>query len=54
MLGGEASSWELVGSYLGGVSLGLRVFNHYGPTETTVGVLTYAVELAASAARRVP
>ncbi|HLK61112.1 MAG TPA: amino acid adenylation domain-containing protein [Chthonomonadaceae bacterium] len=42
VLGGEASSWDLVGR-IRAASPALRVYNHYGPTETTVGVLTYAV-----------
>src|SRR6185437_15786609 len=43
VLGGEASSWELV-DRLARLAPGVRVANHYGPTETTVGVLTYAVD----------
>jgi amino acid adenylation domain-containing protein len=42
VLGGEASSWELV-SRIQALRSGCRVLNHYGPTETTVGVLTYEV-----------
>src|SRR5579871_1022001 len=42
VLGGEASSWELM-ERVKRAAPSLRVFNHYGPTETTVGVLTYAV-----------
>lgn len=37
LLGGEASSWDLVKSVQGFAPRCL-VFNHYGPTETTVGV----------------
>ncbi len=40
ILGGEASSWELI-QQVKGRGAGCRVLNHYGPTETTVGVLTY-------------
>jgi amino acid adenylation domain-containing protein len=43
VLGGEASSWELV-SRLERLAPAMRILNHYGPTETTVGVLTHAVE----------
>jgi amino acid adenylation domain-containing protein len=42
VLGGEASSWELV-ARIEALAPGCRIANHYGPTETTVGVLTYAV-----------
>ena len=40
VLGGEASSWDLI-QQVKGRGAGCRVLNHYGPTETTVGVLTY-------------
>jgi len=40
VLGGEASSWDLI-QQVKGREAGCRVLNHYGPTETTVGVLTY-------------
>jgi thioesterase domain-containing protein len=40
ILGGEASSWDLI-QQVKGRGAGCRVLNHYGPTETTVGVLTY-------------
>ncbi|MFT3774237.1 MAG: amino acid adenylation domain-containing protein [Minicystis sp.] len=43
VLGGEASSWELL-DRIERLSPGTRVMNHYGPTETTVGVLTFPVE----------
>jgi amino acid adenylation domain-containing protein/non-ribosomal peptide synthase protein (TIGR01720 family) len=43
ILGGEASSWELV-ERIESLAPSLRIVNHYGPTETTVGVLTHAVE----------
>jgi amino acid adenylation domain-containing protein len=46
VLGGEASSWELV-DRLERLAPAMRILNHYGPTETTVGVLTYAVEKGA-------
>jgi amino acid adenylation domain-containing protein len=39
VLGGEASSWDLVQQVRGRGRC--RILNHYGPTETTVGVLTY-------------
>jgi amino acid adenylation domain-containing protein/non-ribosomal peptide synthase protein (TIGR01720 family) len=51
VLGGEASSWELV-DRLARLAGGLRVMNHYGPTETTVGVLTHAVDAAHRASTR--
>jgi amino acid adenylation domain-containing protein len=39
VVGGEASSWELVERI---ERLGVcQIMNHYGPTETTVGVLTH-------------
>src|SRR5580765_3869841 len=40
VLGGEASSWELI-RQVKERRAGCRVLNHYGPTETTVGILTY-------------
>jgi amino acid adenylation domain-containing protein/non-ribosomal peptide synthase protein (TIGR01720 family) len=43
VLGGEASSWELI-ERIESLSPSTRVLNHYGPTETTVGVLTYPVQ----------
>jgi amino acid adenylation domain-containing protein/non-ribosomal peptide synthase protein (TIGR01720 family) len=43
VLGGEASSWDLV-ERVHALAPGLRVLNHYGPTETTVGVATFALE----------
>jgi amino acid adenylation domain-containing protein len=42
VLGGEASSWELV-RRVEALQPACRILNHYGPTETTVGVLTYPV-----------
>jgi amino acid adenylation domain-containing protein/non-ribosomal peptide synthase protein (TIGR01720 family) len=45
VLGGEASSWELVGR-IEKLSPATRIMNHYGPTETTVGVITYPVDKA--------
>jgi amino acid adenylation domain-containing protein/non-ribosomal peptide synthase protein (TIGR01720 family) len=42
VLGGEASSWELI-ERLQALAPELRIMNHYGPTETTVGVVTYPV-----------
>ncbi len=44
VLGGEASSWDLIQQVKKRGS-GCRVLNHYGPTETTVGVLTYDTTL---------
>lgn len=54
ILGGEASSWELVGEVRAAATC--RVLNHYGPTETTVGSCTFEVPDAppASAPRTVP
>jgi amino acid adenylation domain-containing protein len=43
VLGGEASSWELI-ERLERLAPDLRIMNHYGPTETTVGVITYPVQ----------
>jgi amino acid adenylation domain-containing protein len=54
VLGGEASSWELI-DRVREHAPGLRILNHYGPTEATVGVLTH--DVAADAPRsthRVP
>ncbi len=48
VLGGEASSWELV-EKVHALSPALRILNHYGPTEATVGALTYAVDRATRA-----
>ncbi|MGB8508242.1 MAG: amino acid adenylation domain-containing protein, partial [Pyrinomonadaceae bacterium] len=45
VLGGEASTWELIDK-LHTLSSTCAINNHYGPTETTVGVLTYPVERA--------
>ena len=41
VLGGEASTWELVDEILAAGSC--RVANHYGPTETTVGCCAWLV-----------
>jgi amino acid adenylation domain-containing protein len=43
VLGGEASSWELI-SQVRELAPECQILNHYGPTETTVGVLTFPVE----------
>lgn len=43
VLGGEASSWELIETLQALKAAGCQLYNHYGPTETTVGVLTYPV-----------
>ena len=40
VLGGEATSWELV-DRVEKLAPHCRIMNHYGPSETTVGVLTY-------------
>ncbi|MFT3764371.1 MAG: amino acid adenylation domain-containing protein [Minicystis sp.] len=42
VLGGEASSWELI-DRIERLAPDCRIMNHYGPTETTVGVLTYPI-----------
>ncbi|HEX5751790.1 MAG TPA: amino acid adenylation domain-containing protein, partial [Archangium sp.] len=42
VLGGDASSWELV-DRVHALAPRCEVFNHYGPTETTVGVVTHRV-----------
>ncbi|MEH1900561.1 MAG: amino acid adenylation domain-containing protein [Nostoc sp.] len=44
ILGGEATSWELI-EQIQKYAQDCLIFNHYGPTEGTVGVLTYLVEL---------
>jgi amino acid adenylation domain-containing protein len=41
VLGGEASTWELVDSVR--AAAGCRILNHYGPTETTVGACTFEI-----------
>ncbi len=43
ILGGEATSWELV-EQIRQKAPNCRLFNHYGPTETTVGVTTYSID----------
>ena len=43
VLGGEASSWDLI-RRLRELAPACRVLNHYGPTETTVGVTTLRAE----------
>ncbi|MGL5874898.1 MAG: non-ribosomal peptide synthetase [Xenococcaceae cyanobacterium] len=43
VLGGEASSWDLV-AHIQSIAPNCQIINHYGPTETTVGVLTYKIE----------
>ncbi len=43
VLGGEASSWDLV-QRIRELRPDCIVMNHYGPTETTVGATTYPVE----------
>ncbi|XXY54891.1 amino acid adenylation domain-containing protein [Sorangium sp. So ce269] len=45
VVGGEASSWELI-DRIRSLSPGCTVVNHYGPTETTVGSLTWQVDPA--------
>ncbi len=44
VLGGEASSWELI-ERVRALAPDCTVINHYGPTETTVGVLTNRLPL---------
>ncbi|WP_437713070.1 amino acid adenylation domain-containing protein [Sorangium sp. So ce448] len=46
VVGGEASSWELV-ERIRTLAPGCTVVNHYGPTETTVGSLTWQIDPAA-------
>ncbi|NHZ83276.1 amino acid adenylation domain-containing protein [Massilia sp. CCM 8695] len=53
VLGGEASSWQLV-ERLRMLAPGCRLLNHYGPTETTVGVLTFAHDAARPDSRILP
>jgi amino acid adenylation domain-containing protein/non-ribosomal peptide synthase protein (TIGR01720 family) len=43
ILGGEASSWELVDK-VHKLAPDCQIFNHYGPTETTVGVLIHQID----------
>src|SRR6185369_4111722 len=43
ILGGEASSWELI-EQVKRLAPELAIYNHYGPTETTVGVLVNRVD----------
>ncbi|APR84357.1 Malonyl CoA-acyl carrier protein transacylase [Minicystis rosea] len=43
VLGGEASSWELL-DRIERLAPRMRVMNHYGPTETTVGAIAFPVE----------
>ncbi|MCP4417212.1 MAG: amino acid adenylation domain-containing protein [Chloroflexi bacterium] len=43
ILGGEASSWELIDTLQTLKVESCQLYNHCGPTETTVGVLTYPV-----------
>jgi amino acid adenylation domain-containing protein len=50
ILGGEASSWELVDQVLRNGTC--RVLNHYGPTETTVGCCTFEVTAHSARAAR--
>jgi amino acid adenylation domain-containing protein/non-ribosomal peptide synthase protein (TIGR01720 family)/FkbM family methyltransferase len=55
VLGGEASSWELI-ERIQGIAPDCRILNHYGPTETTIGVLVYRVgtRRAARHSRTIP
>lgn len=53
VLGGEASSWQLV-ERLGAAAPACRVLNHYGPTETTVGSCTFEVGTAPPLGPTVP
>ncbi|MGL6341958.1 MAG: AMP-binding protein, partial [Waterburya sp.] len=43
ILGGEASSWELI-EKVHKLAPDCQIFNHYGPTETTVGVLIHQID----------
>ena len=43
ILGGEASSWQLMARVHQLAAATCRIFNHYGPTETTVGVCTFEI-----------
>ena len=43
VLGGEASTWELV-DRVRGLAPDCRILNHYGPTEATIGVTTFSVD----------
>jgi amino acid adenylation domain-containing protein len=52
VLGGEASSWELIQQVRSSASC--AIINHYGPTETTVGALTYRVPAERAATATVP
>ncbi|WP_437796533.1 amino acid adenylation domain-containing protein [Sorangium sp. So ce693] len=45
VVGGEASSWELI-ERIRALAPGCTVVNHYGPTETTVGSLTWQIDPA--------
>ncbi|WP_437528301.1 amino acid adenylation domain-containing protein [Sorangium sp. So ce726] len=45
VVGGEASSWELI-ERIRTLAPGCTVVNHYGPTETTVGSLTWQIDPA--------
>jgi amino acid adenylation domain-containing protein len=53
VLGGEASSWQLV-ERLQEAAPTCRILNHYGPTETTVGTCTFEVGTAEPAGMTVP
>ena len=56
VLGGEASSWQLVET-VRTLAPDCRVFNHYGPTESTVGVLATRLSsrpIGSRSARPVP
>jgi amino acid adenylation domain-containing protein len=52
VLGGEASSWQLVQQMRQAANC--AILNHYGPTETTVGALTYPVPKGPAATETVP
>ncbi len=51
ILGGEASSWDLVRDLLAAGKC--RVLNHYGPTETTVGATAFEVTRDSASAAQV-
>jgi amino acid adenylation domain-containing protein len=52
VLGGEASSWELIQQVRAAARC--AILNHYGPTETTVGALTYGISDRPMASETVP
>ncbi len=53
ILGGEASSWDLI-EQIRERNPQCSIINHYGPTETTVGAIAYNVENRETNAQTVP